>query len=160
MTDDHTINKISSFLYNEFSKRLVDLSIFQNEDGTYDFFDKYTISNNKDSVKVESRSGFVVKKFNTLRNAVTWCVYDHRNKFLKSKRIEELDQTLVGVDLNIKMQERLMHNSKNLEIASIHAAKLQEERYKKKRIIEELDQYIIEARAWQSKKFATKINTK
>ena len=55
MINDKAITKVTNFLSNEYSKNISDIAIFKNQDGTYELFGKYSISQvNEDFVVATS----------------------------------------------------------------------------------------------------------
>lgn len=155
MTDDKLTAKISSFLTREFFK-VSNIAIIKNDDGSYEFFNRYSISENPTGYKVESKYNSEIRYFASLKNAVTWCIFENRNKFTQAKRIEYLDQMISGNETAIDLHKKLIRKSQNLEHKLIYIAKLSEEQIRKKQMVQEMASYIAESNTWQTRKFATK----
>ena len=150
------IEKVSEFLSKEFQNKVRGIAIFQHEDGTYEFFNKYYIKEDSTGYQVSFKYSSTVKLFNSLKNAVTWCIFENRNKFGKAQRIEHIDKMISSTELNIQIHKRLIQKSKALESKLIYIAKLNEDQIKRKSYIKEMSDYINESKQWQTQKFATK----
>jgi len=154
ITNKHDINKVTNFLSKEYMKNMSSISIFQNADGSYEFFNKYLIR--------EDKGRFVVvlshteKTFSSLKNAVTWCVHDNQNKFSNANRIEYLDVMISGTEVAIDMHKKLLKKNKDMEFTLIHLAKLNEEKLKRAALLKEMNGFILDSNNLQTKKFAMK----
>jgi hypothetical protein len=149
------LTKIDQFLNQEFIQNINDIAIFQNEDGSYELFNRYRIVKDSLGYKVTTNTSVEVL-FSSLKFAVSWCILETRNKYVKAKRIEYLDQMLAGVDVSIEMHKHLIKKSKETETKLIYIAKLSEEQSKRKKILGELHTYINESKSLQIQKFAAK----
>ncbi len=136
---------------------LQNIIIFQDADGTYQLFNKYSIN------KIASGEFIVgsntVTKYTTfynLQNAVAWCIFDVRDKVREASRIAELDYKLSSVDIDILVHSKLFKKSKNTEEKLIYIAKLDDDKLKKKVITDELYTYMSDSRKWQTKRFDQK----
>jgi hypothetical protein len=99
---------------------------------------------------------YTEKVFYTLKNAVTWCTYDKRNKFYESNRIVELDNRLGGLEVDISIHYKLFKTVKDDNDKLIYLAKLNEDRTKKRSFTTELTRYVEESKTWQQKRFNLK----
>lgn len=135
-------------------RELEDLIIFQESDGSYGLFGKYRIEK-KSSFEylVTSSPSSLNLSFGSLRNATTWCIMDKREKLYEARRIHELDLALSGIDVGMSIHQKLLKKAKNSDDQLVYFAKLGEERLKKKRIMEELNGYVSNTKAWQTKRF-------
>lgn len=148
--------KVTQFLAKEFQYRVGDISIFVNDDGTYEFFNKYYIKENPNGYEVTCKYNSDVRLFSVLKNAVAWCIFDQRNKYAKAARIEYIDKMIGSTELSILLHRKLIQKSKDIENKLIYSAKLNEDQLKRKTYIIEMAGYINESRQWQTQKFATK----
>lgn len=154
--NDRLVEKINQFLSKELFHKMGDIAIFKYEDGTYELFNKYYIVEEKGSYIIKPKHSFDTKNFSSLRNAVTWCSFDNRNKLTQANRIEFLDTMILGLDSNITVHRNLITRAKDLEIKLIYIAKMSEEQARKKYMVEEMSSFINESRTWQTRKFAAK----
>lgn len=140
------------------NKKIKDLFIVREDDGTYNLFGKYTIVPERTKLyKVNVLGEPEYYCFSSLRHAVTWCVYEKNNKKNELKRIYELDEIISGFEVTLgqitKMLNKVDKNDK-----PIFVAKIIEEKYKKQRALREMQQYINISRYWQGKMFAENMN--
>lgn len=152
MLDINSLKKIESFIYKELNVNLADASIFKHDDNTYELFNKYSISKITD-YKFLVTTSYEQKTFSFLKNAVMWCTFKHRDKFVEMMRIEELDMILSGVDMMIEQHQKLAKSTPDIDTKLIYLAKLNEDKLKKQSIINELKKYTLDAKFWQFKKF-------
>lgn len=134
---------------------LQDLVIFQDADGSYSLFSKYIITklSSYEFVVTAPPSSMAIS-FGTLRNATAWCIMDKRNSLYEARRIQELDLALTGIDVGLTQHQRLLKKAKTSDDQLIYFAKLTEERLRKTRILNELNGYVANTKAWQTKRFA------
>lgn len=137
----------------ELSKKIHDLLIIHNDDGSYNLFGKYTIVPKEELYTVYKIQSEENNTFSTLKNAVTWCVFDKNNKYKEIKRIHELDHLISSIDVNIAQHKKLASKSQNLDDKSIYLAKLYEDKLKKRAILSEINDYVLTSKYLQSKKF-------
>lgn len=150
------IEKISQFLEREYYSHLENVSIFQGEDGSYEFFNRYVIVKENDGYIVSLKYNSEVKRFGSLKNAVSWCIFDIRNKFSRAQRIEYLDRIISAIDVNILVHKKLVKKAKDLDTKLIYLAKLSEDQLKRKTYISEMSNYFHESKLLQAQKFSMK----
>lgn len=155
--NDKVIERVSQFLLRELFTKLEDVAILQHEDGTYEFFNRYSIKKeNNDMFRVSLKYNSDIKQFSSLKNAVTWCVFDYRNKFSRANRIEYLDKMIVASELNIAVHKNLARKTHDIDTKLIFLAKLNEDQVKRKTYLEEMFGYFRESKQLQTQKFSTK----
>lgn len=154
--NDRNIAKLDKFFKKEFVNNMDDVAIFRNSDGSYELFDKYLIHKNEDYYRLTTKYSSTTKCFSSLKNAVTWCIFDKRNKLDVLSRIEELDRMIDGMDISINIHKKLIEKSKDRELKLIYAAKLSQEQVVRKKYINELLTFINDSKYWQSQRFAAK----
>jgi len=133
--------------------KITDLFINKEDDGTYNLFGKYIITPKDNSiytVQEVNETEFYI--FSSLKNAVTYCVFDNNNKQKEVQRIIELDELICSLDFIIQQHSRLLKKSDN-ENKNIYSAKVVEDKFKKKMAMRELEGYINFSRFLQSRKF-------
>ena len=140
----------------EFAK-LQDVVIFQDIDGTYNLFNKYHIrKKDVNNIVVSLNNGDDVNSFFSMKNAVCWCVLDKIGKYQLANRVIDLDMHLSSVEVHISIHSKLFKKAKKTEDKLIYLAKLNEDKFQKRAMSEELNQYIANSYAWQQKRFALK----
>lgn len=151
------IEQIESFLRKEINHGLKDIAIFRENDGSYNMFSRYIIKKNKlGTIIVQVLNTSSKMYFNSVRSAVTYCIFDKRNKLYESKRIQDLDNKLVSLDIEITLGNKRFKKAKSVEEKLITLAKLNESKLKKKQFEQELNQYVVDAKLWQDKRFKQK----
>lgn len=148
------MDKINSFFSIDLEKTVSNIMIIKNEVGNYELFNKYIILLENDTVVVQTKYTHTIKNFSSLPIAVTWCIFDKRNKILETKRIEQLDQMLTSLNSSIILHKKMFNGNKDTNFISL--AKLSEDLYKKKILRNELDGYVKESKIWQLKQFSQK----
>jgi hypothetical protein len=154
--NDVMLNKISQFLSKEFLQNMSNISMIQNNDGSYEFFNRYTVHQVKTGYEVHLKYNSDVKMFSSLKNALTWCIFENRTKFTQARRIEYLDNMLAGTEVSIEVHKNLIKKTSNTDNQLIYIAKLSEEQAKRKQMILELASFVNESKNWQTRKFVAK----
>lgn len=135
----------------ELVNKIHDLLIIREDSGNYHLFGKYYITNNHEYFTVNIKDEIEEYDFATLQHAFTWCVFAKNKKHKDIKRIQELDNELSSLNVAIEQHKKLV--IKNTENKWIYLAKLNEEKLKRKLLLEEIKSYITISKIWQSKKF-------
>jgi hypothetical protein len=156
MIDNRTLEKIEKFIPKSYIKDLEDVIVYQNEDGSYELFNKYKIEKSSDNEYIVYVWGISSLTFYSLKNAVTWCTYDKRNNVLDSDRIHHLDSGLVRIEAMIEQHQRLVKKANSPESRLIYLAKLTEEKLQKKQMVSEMSTYINQSKLWQTQRFNRK----
>lgn len=136
----------------ELVNKIKDLFIVREVDGTYNLFGKYTIIPDHQSFVVIVQGESESHTFYNLRYAVTWCVFDKNKKYKEVKRVLELDNELVSLDAAIINHERLLLKG-GTENKYIYQAKLYEEKLKKRKLLDEINQFATLSKYMQTRKF-------
>jgi hypothetical protein len=156
MINDKTINRITKAIPKKVMAELQDLSIISDGPGSYCMYNLYHIKKQGETFIVSSETSSLEQPFNTLKSAATWCSYDKRNRIAEAKRIIILDFKLSSVEADITLHTTLLKRAKTADDKLIYAAKLTEEKLKKKQIAEELNGFINESMSWQARRWNKK----
>jgi len=153
--NNQSYDKVMNFLNKEFTQTNYNIFIFKNGDGTYELFNRYTISSNKDGTcTVTIKYVLDTKIFSSTKNAVIWCIYEKRNKIYKYQRIEELDRKITSYAATVALYNTLIKSSSDLEKKITYTTKLNEAKLKLELLREELTSYETEAMQWQNSQFS------
>jgi hypothetical protein len=156
-TKKHNTDKIEKIITSEIIGDLEDIVIFQNTDGSYELFNTYMIEKKSEKeYYVSMKKTYTEHTFYSIKNAVTWCIFDKRNRIVEANKILLLDHRLGGLDTDILLHTKIFKNSKNSEDKLIFLAKLNEDKLKKKTVTDELYGYINDSKQWQTKRFDRK----
>jgi len=156
MIDKRSFAKIERVIKPDQLSALQDVCVFLDGDGTYQIFNRYAIKKVDDTYQVSGSSIIDNMTFYSLKNAVTWCTFDHRVKMSDCKRISELDRRLAGIDTDIAQHQKLAKKAKNTDDKLIFLAKLGEEKIIRREMLSQLSTYISESHNWQLRRFSKK----
>ena len=156
MISNKFVTKINDFFNREYKKGAADISIFKNEDGSYELFDKFIISNQNNKFQVTKKTSYTTKNFASLKNAVCWCINDQRNKIAEMRRIEELDRLIFSVDAEIELHLNLISKTKSIDNKLIYYAKLSDEKIKRRVLQDECNKLVKLSETWQIDRFNKK----
>jgi hypothetical protein len=149
--------KLDKMISNTEFAKLQDVVIFKDTDGTYNLFNKYHIKKkDTNDIVVSLNNGDDVNSFFSMKNAVCWCVMDKIGKYQLANRVIDLDMHLSSVEVHISIHSKLFKKAKKTEDKLIYLAKLNEDKFQKKSMSEELNKYIVNSYAWQQKRFGLK----
>ena len=149
--------KLDKMISNSEFAKLQDVVIFKDTDGTYSLFNKYHIKKkDANDIVVSLNNGDDVNSFFSIKNAVCWCVLDKIGKYQLANRVIDLDMHLSSVEVHISIHSKLFKKAKKTEDKLIYLAKLNEDKFQKKAMSDELNQYIENSYAWQQKRFDSK----
>lgn len=150
--------RVNRFLEQEYLE-VGELSILRNEDGSYDLFNQYRITKKEQNIYEVSRIyGDQIYLVSSLKNAVTWCIYEKRNKWAISNRILEIDKKIAGIDVSMALHKRMIESSKDNDNKLVLLNKLNEEKIKKKSMLQELTEYINRSKLLQARTFEIRLN--
>lgn len=149
--------KLDKMISNSEFAKLQDVVIFKDTDGTYNLFNKYHIKKkDTNDIVVSLNNGDDVNSFFSMKNAVCWCVMDKIGKYQLADRVIDLDMHLSSVEVHISIHSKMFKKAKKTEDKLIYLAKLNEDKFQKKAMSDELNQYIANSYAWQQKRFDSK----
>jgi peptide methionine sulfoxide reductase MsrB len=155
--NDSTLRKLEKVITQDEIRALQNIVMFQEHDGSYNIYNKYTINKNSDGIYVVSVMGtFTEKSFYKLKNAVAWCSFDKRGAHRSSKRLHQLDQLIFSMDTEIQLHSNLIKRTKNEESKLIYLSKLTQEKAKKRNFTIEIENYLSDFKRWQNILFDAK----
>lgn len=137
----------------DLKKKINDLFIVRENDGTYNLFGKYIIQQESGFYRVTYTDENISNIFSSLKHAVTWCVFEKNNQQKEVKRIVELDENLASLDAMILQHTSLLKKMKDTSGREILYAKLCEEKLKKRQALLEIEKYATISRHMQNKKY-------
>lgn len=152
MTEQKMMQALEKIVDKNFFLQIKDHVVTQ-EDNNYSLFDLYLITNYKDYCELKKANSDKSYTFSHIKYAVTWATLDKINKISECNRVLFLDQCLCGIDVNLKIHSKIFKKSKDADTKILFHSKYVEEKLKKKRIINELDLFIHQAKSYQLNKF-------
>ena len=148
--------KFKKVISNQEMEKLKDISMFRNPDGVYEIFNSYLIDKQPQGAIVKLHNGDMVNSFYNLKNAMCWCIFDKRGKYSDANRIIELDLKLSSIEVTMSIHQKLFKKTKDADTKLIYLAKLNEDKYKKRQMADELNKYLIQSDNWQKKSYKLK----
>lgn len=127
-------------------------TIWQNDDGDYEVFDKYLISRQQGKFQVWCYST-EVGHFSTSRSALSWCIADKFQDFKLAQKLLNLDNALYNVAQDISTRAQLADRSKNPEFRENVAIKLETKLIHKKLLENDLANCVNLAKYLQQRGF-------
>ena len=132
-----------------------DILIVQLSDNTYSLYGKYIIKRiEKDSFNIETNDE-IIANFCNIKNAVAWCMFDKTNRLHQAKRVQSLDKSLISINVDMTIHEKMYKKAKDSETKLMYLAKLTEDKYKQKTVINELSSYINQTKTWNYNRLKT-----
>lgn len=148
--------KLDKFLEKNVTAAVKDVLIWKNNDGTYNIFGNYKITllqNGLYKIDVLNNPDNPDLVVSNLKTAVTWCIFERNKKYKETRRIIEIDSLLGSLDVGISIHRKMMLKSLDVEDQLLYSIKLNEEKLKKKRFLEEIREYVNLSKYWQNAKF-------
>lgn len=146
------VKKLNKFFEKEF-KQQSKIAIFQNENGTFDLFDRFIIVKEQNNFIVKVKNTYQDKSFFSLKYAVTYCIFCQKTLFAASNRLQFLDKMIESINAEIEIHKNLIKKSKDIDTKDVYLSKLTENLYRKKNFIKEADDYIMQGKSYQYKDF-------
>ena len=157
ITEQELERKLTKIISYKERKNIESISIFEISKNRYSVFGKYYIvKKSKSNIEVKQLNGELIHSFFSMRNAICWCIYDLRGKYMSANRVIALDRNISNEEAQIAVHSGLFNKSKNTDDKLIFLAKLNEEKLKRSQMHSELEDYITESNNWQQQKFKMK----
>ena len=157
ITEQELERKLTKIISYKERKNIESISIFEISKNRYSVFGKYYIvKKSKSNIEVKQLNGELVHSFFSMRNAICWCIYDLRGKYMSANRVIALDRNISNEEAQIAVHSGLFNRAKNTDDKLIFLAKLNEEKLKRSQMHSELEDYIAESNFWQQQKFKMK----
>jgi hypothetical protein len=153
------MSKLSAIKLAKFFEREINLSkslLIVDISGTYELFGRYRIEPKENYFVIYDIKTRTQLDFSTLKYATAWCILTESNKLMESRRLQMLDLKLTSLYTDIQIHRKMLKTSSNSSVKLLHTIKLQEDSYKRKTVIKEIDMYINNSKTLQVKKFTSK----
>jgi len=146
--------KVERFVKDQLTNtRTMNVLLLETDTDSYALFGKYTINKENNYYVVCTESGDKKRIFNTLKTAVTWCVFKERNRTLECKQIEQIDFKLSSLEVDILQKTKILNNLKDENFKLVFISKIEEDTMKKKLLLIQLNKLINMSKDWQTKRF-------
>lgn len=127
-------------------------AIWQNDDGVYEVFGRYSINPEKSGYRVFS-SATDVGVFSTTRTALSWCVADKYQDYNLARELYELDTKLYNLTNDISIRANLGDRSSTPEFKEHIITKLETKIIRKKELENRLTKCVSYAKYYQQRGF-------
>jgi hypothetical protein len=144
-------NEVVRLLKTEFPDILPN-AIWQNIDGTYTVFGKYTIIPENPGYRVWC-SASDIGIFGTSRTALSWCIADKFQAYNTARELKETDQKLYNLNNDINTRATLADRSRHWEFRDAVGAKLEAKIILKKQLENQLAKCVNWAKYCQQRGF-------
>lgn len=149
-------DKLRNLVSTGLASGLEELLLATDNNGKYYLFGKYVILNYKNIFKVYCLKTGCRLEFSSLKNATAYCVLENAGKYKDARRIEQLDLRLSSINIDIAVHKNIIKSKSSDFTTMISLTKLQQDTYKRKRIITELSSYIDNSKRIQENNFKSK----
>ena len=135
----------------EFRETLANI-IWQDDDGTYEVFNKYRIIPGKNQYRVMCWDNDVAV-FNSTRSALSWCIADKNQDYNLADELLLVDNKLGYLTNDINTRANLADRSKKPEFRESIGTKLETKIIHKKALENQLTKCVNLAKYWQQRGF-------
>ena len=157
MNDIELERKFNRMISAKEMNNLQDISIFETSKDNYVVFKNYQIiKKSKTNIDVCLINGDLIHSFSSMRNALCWCIFDKRGKYVLANRIITLDRGITNEEVQINVHNNLFKKSKKTDDKLIFLAKLSEDKFRRSAMYRELEGYVGQSDYWQQQQFKLK----
>ena len=157
MNDIELERKFNRMLSTKEIDDLQGISIFETSKDNYVVFKNYRIiKKSKTDIDVYSLNGDLIHSFSNIRNAICWCIFDKRGKYVLASRIITLDRNISNEDVQMRVHNNLFKKAKKTDDKLIFLAKLNEDKFRRNLMCQELEGYVSQSDYWQQNQFRLK----
>lgn len=118
----------------------------------YELFGRFKIETNDSYFFVSDVHKNERVELSSLKHAVAWCVLTDSGKYYQSRRLQLLDLKLSSLALDTTIHRKKLKSAVTADDKLLYKIKLQEDFYKKKLVIDEIDTYINNSKSLHNKK--------
>jgi len=151
------ITKLAQFFDNQLKSDVKNVIITcDDRSGVYELFGKYVIDQDALGVKVRGvTTGSTLYSFSTLKNAVSWCTLQNEGRMSDAGRLYYLDSKICSIEFDIAVHKKMLESA-SAQNRLIYRIKLQEDTYKRRIVLKEINSYINSSKRLQDARFSKK----
>lgn len=151
----NTVELLDKLFSQELQSELKEILVTCNKKGQYNVFGRYLVSPTKKGVYVviDSHTKEVIY-FESLKTAMSWCTLYNSQKWVAARRLHSLDLKLSSLNTDIAIHKRLLKNSLESEVKLTYLIKLQEDNFKRRQVIREINSFINSSKTIQETNIA------
>jgi hypothetical protein len=139
-------------LFRQEFRELMPNVIWENDDGTYEVFDRYRVVPEAGSYRVFC-SATDEGLFGSTRTALSWCIADKNKAYNLARELKELDRKLVAISNDIAVRSAIAERSRRWEFRDPVGTKLESKIIKKKQVENQLSKCVSWAKYTQQRGF-------
>lgn len=153
MDEFNMFSILKKLLSKEELSGLSGIVVVEDHDG-YVMFNDFKITPKNGHYDVTRFYTHCKQSFCVLKNAVVWCTLVKRKKVAEANLVALLDNMLDGAMANEQVHQHLYTKTQNRENKMLYYSKLQEDKAKKRRLQQQLNDYAREVKLWQYQQFS------
>ena len=149
--------KLAKFFEEELASSLGEVVLSKDKLGKYLLFGTYlVVPIHGGFYKVLSTKHGVPLEFSSLKNATSWCILHNAGNYHGANRIQTLDLKLCSTNIDLAIHKKLAKVASSAFNKEIYIVKLQEDAYKRRIILQEINNYINTSKKIQESNFRKK----
>lgn len=133
-------SKLAKFFDKEL-KDIMKIVIVSSPTG-YELFGRFKIESNNSYFYVFDIKYNEKVELSSLKNAVAWCILADCGKYHQSRRLYALDLKLSSINMDTTIHRKKLKSANTDYDKLLYKIKLQEDFYKRKLVIDEIDTYV------------------
>ena len=151
-----TIQKLEKIFNDGLHSSRLKKALIVRQDEKYFLYGRFSVSPdmNNNFMAVD----FVTKErvhFTILKHAIAWCVLIHSRKWQDASRLASLDLRMTSLNTDVSVHRNLLKSSSSKESKEIFFTKLQEDSFRRRCMMAEIDALLKKTRNAQDRNFET-----
>jgi len=146
-----TVSKLANF-FDKAIKVDAKQALITGKNGEYTVYGRYYIKPLNDEYTVYDIDTKENITLSSLKSAMSWCTLTDCKQHLQARRLAALDLKLISIKLDMAIHKKLVKTSTS-EDRVLYTIKLQEDSYRKKAVVSEIDQLINKSKTLQEHRF-------
>jgi hypothetical protein len=147
-------SKLAKFFDSEL-KDMMRVMIISGPTG-YELFGRFKIEANDPHYRVSDIQTNEKIELSSLKHAVAWCILSDSGKYHQSRRLHLLDLKLSSLDTDTMIHRKKLKSANTEYDKLLYRIKLQEDFYKKRLVIDEIETYLNNSKILHNAKMNTK----
>jgi hypothetical protein len=148
------VSKLAKFFDREIKDAKKILIVSTN--GAYELFGRFKIEPKNSHVAVVDFNTRTTLEFSSLQYAAAYCVLLEGESHVAARRVHLLDLKLSSLCLDMSVHRKMLKVSTSADSKLLYKIKLQEDSFRRKTVIQEINSYINNSKILQGKTFTTR----
>jgi hypothetical protein len=145
------VSKLAKFFDREIKDAKKILIVSSN--GAYELFGRFKIEPNSTHITVVDFNTRTTLDFSSLQYAAAYCVLLEGDNRVDARRVYLLDLKLSSLCLDISIHRKMLRVANDEDAKLLYKIKLQEDSYRRKTVIQEINSYINNSKILQGRTF-------